>query len=198
MTQPLTVSEALKIFGYLDDEQVDDDTLKKKYKMLALKFHPDKKGGDDQAFKKINAANECLKKEIEIIGPFKAPLKKLAPQTNIPKRESSFSPQEDINNTFRKFKVPEQVFSHPVPRPRCKIRSAQEELNETFRKYRTRKPTSIQPTQASILFINQFHFLMSFELLMLVIMLQKMQVLLMSQNKKLFEKEYMQKYQFSC
>jgi DnaJ family protein A protein 2 len=41
-------------------KDASDDEIKKAYRKLALKTHPDKNGGDDTAFKKINIAYETL------------------------------------------------------------------------------------------------------------------------------------------
>ena len=36
------------------------DEIKKSYRKMSLKHHPDRKGGDSEMFKKINAAYEIL------------------------------------------------------------------------------------------------------------------------------------------
>jgi DnaJ-class molecular chaperone len=53
--------------GYLDpynalglNKDATEDDVKKAYKKLALKYHPDKNGGDDVMFKKINEAYQIL------------------------------------------------------------------------------------------------------------------------------------------
>ena len=42
------------------DRNVSSDEIKKSYKQLAKKYHPDRKGGDEEMFKKINNAYEIL------------------------------------------------------------------------------------------------------------------------------------------
>lgn len=42
------------------NKDASEDEIKRAYKKLALKTHPDKNGGDDTMFKKINAAYETL------------------------------------------------------------------------------------------------------------------------------------------
>mgnify|MGYP006234164183 CR=1 FL=1 len=47
-----------KILGL--SEQASQDEIKRAYKKLAKKYHPDLNGGDDTEFKKINEANDTL------------------------------------------------------------------------------------------------------------------------------------------
>ena len=42
-------------------KSASDDEIKKAFRKLAVKFHPDKKGGDEAKFKEINEAYEILK-----------------------------------------------------------------------------------------------------------------------------------------
>ena len=57
-----------KILGL--SEQASQDEIKRAYKKLAKKYHPDLNGGDDTEFKKINEANDTLgddKKRLSLI-----------------------------------------------------------------------------------------------------------------------------------
>ncbi len=209
MTEQLTVKVAVKIMGFADRDQIDADSLKKQYKMLALKHHPDK-GGRAETFRKINAANEYLKKEIEMTGPFKFLQNKPVTMNANPRKEPRFtpqySPQEEMNNTFRKFRGPNALSPIDLkptltPRPKFAPRSTQEELDDTFRKYRSPKPHAPQPSPRfivnnPILWMSQYHFLMSMELIFLIILLQKRQSLL-AQNQKSIEQEYSRYLQYT-
>src|SRR5574344_1214516 len=42
-------------------KSASDDEIKKAFRKLAVKFHPDKDGGDEEKFKEINEAYEVLK-----------------------------------------------------------------------------------------------------------------------------------------
>lgn len=56
-TNELSVTEALKTFGLHSTATLQD--VKKRYRVLAKQHHPDT-GGDEEIFKKINAANQVL------------------------------------------------------------------------------------------------------------------------------------------
>ena len=56
-----STSEAMKFFGFT--EKPDLETLKKTYKKLSLKYHPDL-GGSEEQMKDLNQANDILKKYI--------------------------------------------------------------------------------------------------------------------------------------
>lgn len=52
------MDELFNILELSNNASVDD--IKKQYKLLAMKYHPDKNGGDDEKFKKIQNAYEIL------------------------------------------------------------------------------------------------------------------------------------------
>ena len=52
------MKDLYKLLGV--DKSADDNTLKKAYRKLAMKHHPDKKGGDEEKFKDISEAYEIL------------------------------------------------------------------------------------------------------------------------------------------
>jgi hypothetical protein len=59
-TLPLSkVASALEVFS-LDASMASRDVIKKKYRTLAKLYHPDTLNGDEDAFKKLNNANEIL------------------------------------------------------------------------------------------------------------------------------------------
>ena len=52
------MADYYKILGV--DKSASDDEIKKAYRKLAHKYHPDKKGGDENKFKEINGAYQVL------------------------------------------------------------------------------------------------------------------------------------------
>ena len=42
------------------DENADEGTIKKAYRKLQMKYHPDKKGGNSEKAKEVNEAYDCL------------------------------------------------------------------------------------------------------------------------------------------
>ena len=55
--------KAREILGVSDNEK-DIEVINRAYKELAKEHHPDKHGGDDSEFKKINGAHKTLKREL--------------------------------------------------------------------------------------------------------------------------------------
>lgn len=79
----------------LTRENATPDNIKKQYKKLALKYHPDRPNGDDEKFKKVSEAYEILsdenkKREYDNPNPF----------TNI---NMSHSHNTDPNIIFKHF-----------------------------------------------------------------------------------------------
>lgn len=66
----MELHEALEIFGFKDGEDIDSTELKKRYRKLALKNHPDH-GGDADKFKDINEANSMLLNRLKIFEQIK-------------------------------------------------------------------------------------------------------------------------------
>lgn len=66
----MELHEALEIFGFKDGEDIDSTELKKRYRKLALKHHPDH-GGDTDKFKDINEANSMLLNRLKIFEQIK-------------------------------------------------------------------------------------------------------------------------------
>lgn len=66
----MELHEALEIFGFKDGEDIDSTELKKRYRKLAFKYHPDH-GGDTDKFKDINEANSMLLYRLKIFEQIK-------------------------------------------------------------------------------------------------------------------------------
>lgn len=66
----MELHEALEIFGFKDGEDIDSTELKKRYRKLAFKYHPDH-GGDADKFKDINEANSILLNRLKIFEQIK-------------------------------------------------------------------------------------------------------------------------------
>lgn len=66
----MELHEALEIFGFKDGEDIDSTELKKRYRKLALKNHPDH-GGDTDKFQDINEANSMLLNRLKIFEQIK-------------------------------------------------------------------------------------------------------------------------------
>lgn len=67
----MDINKALELFSITDIMEETEETLKKKYKKLMIKYHPDTyKGGDDKA-KDITVAMDILKNAIKQINQYK-------------------------------------------------------------------------------------------------------------------------------
>lgn len=62
----MTEKEALMVFGLPSSALGDKILIKKRFKELAKKYHPDKVKGTDEYMSKINLAYELLKKSKKI------------------------------------------------------------------------------------------------------------------------------------
>lgn len=63
----MTLNEALELFGIDDISLEDDTTLKKKYKKLMIKYHPDNCNGDENKAKEVAEAFEVLKDALNAV-----------------------------------------------------------------------------------------------------------------------------------
>lgn len=59
--------------GITKSETLDDDLIKKNYRKLSLKHHPDRSGGDSETFRMLNRAqtvltNSKLRQQYDILG----------------------------------------------------------------------------------------------------------------------------------
>ena len=68
----MNLEKSLLLFKIGDLTIETSDTLKKKYKKLMIKFHPDNFGGDDTKAKDIGVAYEVLKDAMESIRKYNA------------------------------------------------------------------------------------------------------------------------------
>ena len=56
----MNTEEALKVLGLYSITDMSQEELKKKYKMLMIKYHPDNTGGDDNKAKEISIAFKII------------------------------------------------------------------------------------------------------------------------------------------
>ena len=86
---PMTEKLARKLFHINSNQKYDEKTLKKEFRQLALKYHPDRPGGDTELFEYISDAYILLLE--------KASMQKADKQFNELKRES-----QDFREKFEK------------------------------------------------------------------------------------------------
>lgn len=65
------LNEALDIFNISDITQETEESIKKKYKKLMVKYHPDSKDGDESKAKNLSIALKVLKEAISNMSKFK-------------------------------------------------------------------------------------------------------------------------------
>jgi len=59
-TEPLVKQDLYEVLGLRKEDHPTEDQIKKAYRKLALKQHPDRAGGDEELFKKTTHAHEIL------------------------------------------------------------------------------------------------------------------------------------------
>ena len=90
------------------------DEIKKQYKKMALKYHPDRSGGDTEMFKKVSEAYEILsnpEKKSEYDNP--SPFSQQMPRTHFYHSRRDFV---DSNIIFKEFFNNSDFFQKPLER----------------------------------------------------------------------------------
>ncbi|KNH03779.1 hypothetical protein XU18_4855 [Perkinsela sp. CCAP 1560/4] len=118
---PADVTTALGTLGINDSISANSETVKKKYKQLVAKFHPDVPGGSDVKMKSVNTAYDVIRKYEEQNGGSLKP-STCAPHFGSKIREHGFNDEEE--KAFR-----EQVRRHSRS---FHIRHDDEDAFETF------------------------------------------------------------------
>jgi len=113
---PSDVTTALSTLGIRDSSSANSETVKKKYKQLVAKFHPDVPGGSDAKMKSVNTAYDVIRKYEEQNGGT------LKPSCGMSGYQQSFSDCDE--RAFR-----EHVHRHPRA---YHVRHDDEDAFETF------------------------------------------------------------------
>lgn len=61
----MTPSEAIKIMDFNLSEEATEESLKKQFRKMVLKYHPDKNKGDSSKFLQVKEAYDILLKELK-------------------------------------------------------------------------------------------------------------------------------------
>lgn len=67
----MTLEQSLKLFKITDITNIDKAELKKIYKKLMIKYHPDNNNGDDTKAKEVSLAYEVLVETIDNVNKYK-------------------------------------------------------------------------------------------------------------------------------
>ena len=61
----MNIEEAIKLMNFNLSEEANEESLKKQYRKMVLKYHPDKNKGDSTHFLKIKEAYEIILRYIK-------------------------------------------------------------------------------------------------------------------------------------
>lgn len=75
----MDLGQALELFGYSSIDSIEQDELKKRYRNIAKKHHPDA-GGSTEIASKINEANDIIKRALKSLEEFKKLMQATRPQ----------------------------------------------------------------------------------------------------------------------
>jgi curved DNA-binding protein CbpA len=98
-----------KILGINDNASNDD--IKRAYKKLAIKYHPDKPGGNNEKFKLISQAFNILR------DPIKRKQYDLGHLINIPKHEQSYDYFDKIFNIMNRHFIKSNMMDNDIYPP---------------------------------------------------------------------------------